>query len=905
MARLRFILLSLCLLLISSAVYAQSGKIEGRVVDQDGEPLIGVNVVVQGTTRGASTDLDGNYFILNVRPGTYNVVATYLGFDTVTITDVSVSTDRTTTVNFEMFESSLELGEIVVSAQANMITRDRTSASAKVSGDDLVLLPVDNFQQAVSLQAGVTRGQGGTIHIRGGRASEVKYYVDGIAVSNPFNFGLSVPVENTAVQEVEVISGSFNAEFGQANSGIINIVTKEGGDTFEGTFISSVGGYFSTRDNIYYEIGEANPIGIRSFEGSFSGPTFLPSLRFFVNARYTEDEGHLFGRRVFTPADSSNFSSANPNSWNIVARGDSSIVPMNDRISNTVLGKLSWDVTRDFKISYSFTRGSTKARFYRHGQRLNPGLSLRERDQSKTSRFYRLSLANSQPVQRSENYNHLITLNHVLSNRLFYNLRLTANITNFSQYVYEDPLDPRYRNIFGRGNQPEFMFNTGGVDNYYLDRNSVTYAVRFDITRQTGQHHLIKAGVEYRHNELNYEDFRIQVNPFTFGDFQPRIQFNDARLYRAYNRKPLEVSAYIQDKIEIRDLIINVGLRFDYFDPRAQVPTDLRDPDNSLTNRSQEEAFRDADPKWQFSPRLGFAFPITANGVIYASYGQFFQIPEFQRLYENPRFAVRGGTFNTILGNADLEAQRSVLYEIGLQQQLTSFLAMDLTVYHRDIRFLLGTELFEAYSGGDSYGVYRNVDFGSVRGVTAAFSLFEPNTGLSASINYTYQSVRGNGSDPQQAFFDAQNNTEATSVLIPLDWDLRHNVTGSVALRLQHWNIGIVGEYRTGYPFTPTDIVGSRITERRNSARYNPELYFDLRMSRIFRVGQTDVQVFLIGENLLDFYRTDRYPNLRRDEIEASRQSGIEQVNTREEFVRNPLVQPTPRIVRAGFQFDF
>jgi outer membrane receptor protein involved in Fe transport len=884
MKRTFYVLVFGFFLALTGTLQAQSGKIEGRVVDQDGEPLIGVNVVVEGTTRGASTDLDGFYFILNVRPGTYNLVATYLGFDTVTVTEVSVSVDRTTTVNFEMFESGLMLGEIVVSAQANMIVRDRTSASAKVSGADLQVLPVDNFTQAVALQAGVTRGQGGSIHIRGGRSSEVKYYVDGIAVSNPFNFGLSVPVENTAVQEVEVISGSFNAEFGQANSGIINIVTREGGDTFRGTFVGSVGGYFSGRDDIYFEIGEASPVGIRSYEGSFSGPTPIKNLRFFVNARYSEDQGHLFGRRVFMPADSSNFSSANPDSWNLVATGDSSVVPMNDRIGLTTLAKLTWDVTRDLKLSYSFTRGYTKANFYRHTQRLNP---------------------ESMPTQRSENFNHLVTVNHVLSNRLFYNIRFTANYTNFTQFVYEDPFDPRYQNIFGRGNQPAFMFSTGGVDNYHLDRNSATYALRFDITRQTGRSHLLKAGFEYRYNELNYEDFRIQVNPFTFGDLTPRIQFNDPRLYRNYTRTPLEISAYIQDKIEVGDLIINAGVRFDYFDAQSRVPTDLRDPDNSLTRRPEQDAFRDASTKWQFSPRLGFAFPITASGVIYASYGQFFQIPEFQRLYENPDFAIRGGTFNTILGNADLEPQRSVLYEIGLQQQLNPFLALDLTVYHRDIRNLLGTELFEAYSGGDSYGVYRNVDFGSVRGVTAAFSLFEPSSGLSASINYTYQSVQGNGSDPQQAFFDAQNNTEASSVLIPLDWDLRHSVGGSVAIRLQGWNIGFTGDYRTGYPFTPRDIVGSRITEKRNEARYYSELYFDMRMSRIIRIGGTRGQLFIIGENLLDFYRTDRYPNLRRDEIEASRASGIERVNSREDFVRNPMVQPVPRSLRAGIQFDF
>jgi outer membrane receptor protein involved in Fe transport len=872
------------LLCIPSLAFAQSGKIEGRVTDTNGEPLIGVNVAIEGTTRGAATDLDGYYFILNIRPGTYTLVATYLGFDSHRVTDVQVSVDRTTTINYRLAEASLQLGEVVVSAQTSMIVPDRTSSSSKVRGDDLVVLPIDNFQQAVALQAGVTKGQGGAIHIRGGRSSEVKYYVDGIAVSNPFNFGLSVPVENTAVQEVEVISGTFNAEFGQANSGIINIVTKEGGDTFEGTFISSVGSYLSNQNDIFYQIGEASYTGIQSYEGSLSGPTFWNRLKFFTNARYTNNEGYLFGRNVFNPADSSNFSGANPSEWKIVATGDSSLVQMNPSEGLTILGKLTLDVTRNLKLSYAATRASTKAKFYRHNFRLNP--------------YY-------MPTQRSENINHLLTINHILSDRLFYTLKLTANLTDFTQFAYEDPFDSRYRNIFGRNIQPAFMFSTGGIDNYWLQRQSETYAIRFDMTRQFGRSHLVKGGVEYRTNVLDYKDFFIQVNPFVYGDFTPRVNENDTRLYRTYRKQPLELSAYLQDKIEIEDLIINVGLRYDYFDPKSVVPTDLRDPDNSLTGRPQGEAFADVKPKQQFSPRLGFAFPITASGVIYASYGQFFQIPEFSRLYENPSFTVRGGTFNTVLGNADLEAQRSVLYEIGLQQELTPNLAVDLTVYHRDVRFLLGTALYSAYTGGDSYGVYENRDFGSVRGVTTAFSYRDFSSGVTAGLNYTYQSVRGNGSDPLQAFYDAQNNAEANRLLVPLDWDLRHNITATVAMRLQDWNIGVTSEYRTGYPFTPTDILGVRITEERNKARYRPEFYVDVRMSRLLKLGPVTAQLFVYAENVLGFSRGDRYPNLRRDEIEASRASGIEAVNTREEFVRNPLVQPTPRSVRAGLQFDF
>lgn len=220
-----------------------TGKIAGVVTDDRGDALPGVNVYIEGTQSGNSTDADGNYFILNVRPGSYTLVASFIGFKTVRVTDVQVQVDRTTTIDFVLEEQVIEGEEVVVIAQASLITVDQTSASAKVSGDDILKLPVQSFVQTVSAQAGVSQGQGGSLHIRGGRSSEIKYYVDGIAVSNPFSNGLAVPVENTAVQEVEVISGTYNAEYGQANSGIVNIVTRDGGNEFKGTFIGSLGSY--------------------------------------------------------------------------------------------------------------------------------------------------------------------------------------------------------------------------------------------------------------------------------------------------------------------------------------------------------------------------------------------------------------------------------------------------------------------------------------------------------------------------------------------------------------------------------------------------------------------------------------------------------------------------------------
>lgn len=505
------------------------------------------------------------------------------------------------------------------------------------------------------------------------------------------------------------------------------------------------------------------------------------------------------------------------------------------------------------------------------------------------------------PTQRNLSYNHLVAVNHVLNNRTFYNLRLTAYRTDFSQYAYEDPFDERYTVIEGRANQPEFVFSVGGVDNYHLTRSSDTFAGRFDITRQFGNSHMTKTGVELRFNQLNFTEFFIQSR--RTNNFERTIPPQSSRLHNRYEREPVEAAAFIQDKIEFGDLIINVGLRFDYFDARFKVPTDLRDPSNTR-GVSEDEAFRSTEKKWQISPRIGFAFPITEFSVVHASYGQFFQIPEYGRLYENPDFQVESSNFSQFLGNADIEPQSSTTYEIGLQQQLGPYFGFDLTAYYRDVRNLIGTTLYSARTGGDTWGRYENTDFGRVRGFTFS-STVRTNIGLQGSVNYTFQSVRGNASDPRQAFFNAQQNNETTRNLLPLDWDQRHNISGNLTYLHKRFTGGMIATYHSGYPFTPQDEQRNNITVLRNQARFSSEFILDLRAAYKLQVYGTDTQFVLNARNLLNFYRADREPKITRREIEAHEQNGNTRINSLEDFRANPLVQPAPRLVSVGLQINF
>ena len=191
---------------------------------------------------------------------------------------------------------------------------------------------------------------------------------------------------------------------------------------------------------------------------------------------------------------------------------------------------------------------------------------------------------------------------------------------------------------------------------------------------------------------------------------------------------------------------------------------------------------------------------------------------------------MQSSNFTQYLGNPNLNPQKSsTTYEIGLQQQLGEFIGIDLTAYYRDLQALIGTTLYEARTGGDTWGRYENTDFGRVRGI----SLTEIRTymGLLGSLSYTYQLALGNASDPKQAFYDAQQNNESSRNLVALDWDQTHNVSTTLSYvrnKLEHGSY--ISMFYTGYPFTPQDIQRNRIELLRNQARYNAEFLLDLEL---------------------------------------------------------------------------
>ncbi len=867
----------------SLAVAGTTGKIAGRVLDAStGEPLIGANVFLEGYPYGAATDADGFYFIINVPPGTYTVVAQMLNYQEVKATNVVVKIDLTTRLDFKLQPQALELGEeITVVAERPMVQKDVTSTSVSVSHAQIKAMPVEHYEEVVNLQAGVVDG-----HFRGGRLGEVAYMIDGIPVNDPFNNSAGIEVENSSIQELEVISGTFNAEYGQAMSGVVNIVTREGSQKFTADVSAYVGNYFTNHDLIFPNLKPGEGGRSENLQLTLSGPIpFFKKITYFINGRYFRDDGYIYGRRVYNIWDNDPYQPT----------GDSAWVPMNDYKRYSIHGKLTYHISPTIKVSYSGMWDDNINHYYDHDFRLTPdGIMTHYRT----------------------NWHQNIIVNHTLSKTTFHTFKISRNYSEYKGYVFEDPYDPRYVIPEQGLPQSSYTFRSGGNNPGRYRRTTTTDLVKWDLTSQITRMHKIGIGAMYKTDDLYnfYTAFRAGADSSTIvypEKYTPG--------WEEYNKKPWEFSAYIQDKMEYEDFIVNLGVRLDYFDPNTDIPSDPKNPQyNPLFPSGVERA----KTQYQISPRLGIAFPISANGVIHGSYGHFFQIPNREHLYRGiftrpdgkPSFTIisetgEQGAYDVIVGNPNLKAESTVKYEVGLKQAITSNLAIEFTAYYSDIRNLVDTELLETYDG-KKYARYTNRDYANVRGIIVSVEKRFSNH-WSATVDYTFQYAEGNASDPLTVFMDNQTDPplEPEKKFIPLDWDQRHTLNFSLTVGTEgNYTVSLIGRFGSGMPYTADRFFNPVDITFRNNRRKPYTYTFDLRAEKSFQILGTRISAFVLVYNLLDrLNEYGVYPSSGRAGVDYNVKfaGDIYGLNTIEEYVRNPAMYGSPRQIRIGLNFGF
>jgi outer membrane receptor for ferrienterochelin and colicin len=270
MVKKQFLLSILLILIPALAFSGVVGKIAGTVKDaRTGEPLIGVNIVLEGTYQGAASDVNGEYYIINIQPGKYTVKASAVGYSEVRITDVQVIPDHTSRADFTLQSEVVQGQTITITAERPLIQKDATFSASVTTAEEIENMPVNTFSEVLSLSSGVIVDEfnnQSTIHLRGGRAQELTYMVDGIYVTDPHDGAVAADVVSQGIQDLSIISGTFNAEYGEAMSGVVNIVTKEGTPRYSGLFRLATDQFgISEYDN-----------GTLRFDATLSGP--LPLL---------------------------------------------------------------------------------------------------------------------------------------------------------------------------------------------------------------------------------------------------------------------------------------------------------------------------------------------------------------------------------------------------------------------------------------------------------------------------------------------------------------------------------------------------------------------------------------------------------------------------------------------------
>jgi hypothetical protein len=880
------LLILLCLALVTAhAVQAQTtGKVDGRVIDSaTGDPLPGVNVVVVGTMQGSTTDVDGYYFILNLKPGEYAIRASFIGFTAVTQEAVRVRIGKTTTVDFTLNEEVLEGEEIVVVADRPLVQRDLTSTESAVSAERLEALPVLSFSDVVNLQAGVVDG-----HFRGGRIGEVAYLVDGIPINDVYDQSFAYEVENNAIQEVEIITGTFNAEFGQAQSGVVNIVTKDGGSRYSGSFSGYLGDYVTSGTDVFPNTGTLRPTGTYELQGSLGGPVpgMGDRLTFFASGRFVDGDGYLWGRQVVQPIGPSDGDGevVQIDGRNVFVPGlaDSSWAPMAWSRQGTGQAKLTARLFGSSRLTLSGLAQLSESQSFDHQFQHNPA---------------------GMPIENGESWTVNATYSHVFGQRSFLDLKGSYFTNGVDSYVYDDPLDPRYpedsslRQLGGN-----FSFYRGGTRMDWFTRSTNTWVARADLTSQVTRRHQMKGGVEFKWHELTVNSFAVKNNSTT--GFVPVVPPAGTPDHVQYAENPIEIAAFVQDKMEFDFLVVNAGVRFDFFDARSSVLADF--------GRPQSGGRVATEPKWQVSPRLGIAYPLSERGVMHVSYGHFFQMPPFQYLFTNPDYIYDPEEgLGRPFGYADLKPQQTIMYEFGLQQSFTEVIRANLAIYFKDIRNLLGSRI-EVISPGfdepfqlEKYGRYINRDYGQVKGVTVSFEK-RLQAGWALNVDYTYQIAQGNASDPRSVLLDEQAGVESEKQLVPLDWDRRHQLNLSVTVgKSGDWLATLVGRLGSGLPYTPS-LADERIGVE-NSARRPGTVTFDLFASKQLRFTGVPISLFTRIFNLFDtrnevgvYTDTGRaFPNLRYYPGEP------QGLNSKEEFLQQPSFYSAPRLITMGVSLSF
>lgn len=835
-------LLFTLLLFFPVFLFSQVGKISGTVLDkQTGEPLIGASVSVVGLNAGAATNLNGEFIILNVAVGTFTVKATYIGYSETKIENVRISTNITTNVNFKLVSEDVQLQTITIVAERKLIEKNTTNATSIINKDDIANLPIRTVTDIVAQQTGAV-AKDGNIYVRGSRSEGIAYYVDGVLVNNPVFGNAQIQMINNAIEEVQFQAGGYSAEFGGANGGIVSTQSRAGTENYNF-------GFEGITDN-FQKVGQkylgGYSYGYSEYSLTAGGP-IIPSynkLKFFVaaNNSYTRSpalfyKGYDF-KNIYDPGLAE---SGSADTFNLY-RPEGYLA---ERGSNTyqVMGNLTYDLqpfsirlNGNFRTNESLNGSGNYNSAYKNSPNENRQRAGLHQDYTLTSS---------------------LKLTHILGPSAFYDVILnyfndfTVDMDPFLKHniaAYGDSIQNAKFGVTLAGDSrlpsdlSAYGFDFGRINNpynNYTKQKTLSFGGKINLLYQAGSHHEFKVGGEYNYYTIrrySLAPVKLAGNSRSVADGDPNLIYtqldnygydvfgNESDTGLTKSKHPVFAAAYVQDKLEYSDLVLNLGFRLDYIDIDGQR---FKDPQNitfTQDNLIAQDSLLKVDPITQISPRFGFSFPVTDKTVFHAQYGKFIQQSRLRDVYQGYNLIsanIKGGLAISNPVGFGLKPERTTSYEIGFKQQIGENMAFDITGFYKDIKDQ--TQIRQVYglanTSTPTYYAWVNGDFTTVKGVEFKLDIRRTQR-IAASFDYTYSDAEGTGSNPSTGFRMIWQSATSTPFfpqqIAPLDFNQTHKGSINVDYRfaendgpvilgskvLENFGFNLLFSFGSGYNYT-------------------------------------------------------------------------------------------------------
>ncbi len=762
------------LILTAFIINGISGKIQGTVKEEDTQkPIPYADVVISKTEIGTATDENGHFFILNVLPGSYTVEFSCIGYQTKRIENVVVEIDQTARLEITLKQTPVEISPVTVISKIPKVKKDMVGTTYIVRKEELEILPIDYTMRIIAFQPAVASVDT-ALHVRGGRATEVLYMIDNVPIVDPQTGDLAINISKGIIDEVIFVPGGFDAEYGRAMSGVINMITTYPADNLR------LEAYGKTEKimPLYFDFGYENYRSLIHLPASQKLKGILS-----IDIMHTDD----WDPRLFK-------------------------LPHRQRDDYSLYGKYFYAPSG--KLTLSVSGAQSRSQFDRHAPGKFKYIYENYRSDMRRGNFQAINI-NFLPDSRKF-FN--ITLSRLFTRRI-YGVRNNGPFGVFEDFTFRNYYTYKYpiwgsRNPFGVYTS---LFYIDGEYEEYQNKSSLILKTNVSTHLQMHKFHEIIAGAEYTYNDFkNFTYFLSDtLRPIT----------------DEYEHTPLEYSLYLQDNIDFRGVYAKVGCRYDYFSSDIE----------------------DLQPKIVVSPRLGFSFMVTEKWLFRANIGWYAQPPLYDYMYSYYNLLPLPSYLSPPpVGNPNLEPEKTLSYEIGMQGEIKKNLSATFNAFYKDITNLIGTRFVRALP--KNYVSYFNVEFANVKGIEAIFEFENPT--YSGKVSYTLSWARGTSSYANEVYELYYRDIIDTTIVLPareynLDFDQRHRIfaQGSISLPLQT-KLYLFGYIGTGFPYTPPGEEGKTI--EKNNLRLTFRRQIDCVISKPFTIGRISLNANLEITNLLD-----------------------------------------------------